>query len=314
MKRVEIYILTGFLGSGKTTLLQKLLAEEKRNNRRVAVLMNELGEFSVDSGALPEDTLLKELLNGCVCCTIQAQLEEQLLNINNEYDLDVIYLEATGAAHPIEALESCMSPMVVKYMNVQAIISVVDAKRWHNKQKISIRLRKLMDEQTRHADVILINKADCVNEEELTQVRSEIKELNPQAKKIIAKFAQFDLTELKQEAVVQRGHHQPAHVYDHLHVHAFVYEFSKPVNQSLFEKWLETVPGNLYRAKGFIGLSGKKGLFMMQYSFGIPMFMPVTREFPMNMVFIGEGLDHKWIVNELNALEAKSNIAALRKE
>ena len=36
------------LGSGKSTLLQNLLLAEKKN-RKVAVLMNEIGEYSVDT-------------------------------------------------------------------------------------------------------------------------------------------------------------------------------------------------------------------------------------------------------------------------
>ncbi len=49
MNKVEIHILGGFLGSGKSTLLQNLLLAEKKKKRKVAVLMNEIGEYSVDT-------------------------------------------------------------------------------------------------------------------------------------------------------------------------------------------------------------------------------------------------------------------------
>lgn len=64
--------------------------------------MNELGQVSIDSSFVPGNTPLQELLNGCICCTIQGELTYKLYQMVDEYDLDCIYIEATGAAHPIE--------------------------------------------------------------------------------------------------------------------------------------------------------------------------------------------------------------------
>lgn len=47
-ERIPVTVLTGFLGSGKTTLLQRLLTGEE--GAGVAVLMNELGEVSLEIG------------------------------------------------------------------------------------------------------------------------------------------------------------------------------------------------------------------------------------------------------------------------
>ena len=78
MKKTEIYILGGFLGSGKTTLLRNILQQEKEEGRKVAVLLNELGSVSIDSGLIDDNVPLKELVDGCICCTIQDKLEVQL--------------------------------------------------------------------------------------------------------------------------------------------------------------------------------------------------------------------------------------------
>ena len=88
MEKVEVFILSGFLGSGKTTLLQNILTQEKELGRNVAVVMNELGQVSIDSNAVSENTPLKELLNGCVCCTIQGQLEVHLQGLLQEHFLN----------------------------------------------------------------------------------------------------------------------------------------------------------------------------------------------------------------------------------
>jgi G3E family GTPase len=61
MEKTEVFILAGFLGSGKTTLLKHLLEDERRLERKTAVIMNELGKVSIDSNEVEEDVTLKEL-------------------------------------------------------------------------------------------------------------------------------------------------------------------------------------------------------------------------------------------------------------
>lgn len=122
MKNVEINILSGFLGSGKTTLLQKILEKEQRGRKKVAVVMNEIGQVSIDSDSVPKNTPLKELLNGCVCCTLSDQLEVQISELLNQYDLDAIYIETTGIAHPIEVLDSCLSPLLAEKVRIHSLL------------------------------------------------------------------------------------------------------------------------------------------------------------------------------------------------
>ena len=155
MKQVEIYILSGFLGAGKTTLLQKALEEEQRNGRKSRVVMNEIGQVSIDSDAVPNGTPLKELLNGCVCCTLSDKLEVQLSELLNQYDLDVIYIETTGAAHPVEVLDACLSPLLAEKVRIHSIITLIDAALWLERHKLKIPLRKLITEQVEHADIII---------------------------------------------------------------------------------------------------------------------------------------------------------------
>ena len=61
MKKTEIYILGGFLGSGKTTLLRNILLQEKDKGRKVAVLLNELGSVSIDSGLIDDECAVKRI-------------------------------------------------------------------------------------------------------------------------------------------------------------------------------------------------------------------------------------------------------------
>lgn len=82
-------------------------------------MMNELGKVSIDSDVVDEDVPLKELLDGCICCTISDKLEAQLQELLMADKPEAIYIETTGAAHPIEVLDSILSPLFAERMLVK---------------------------------------------------------------------------------------------------------------------------------------------------------------------------------------------------
>jgi G3E family GTPase len=308
MKKVEVFILSGFLGSGKTTLLTNLLAQEKELDRKVAVVMNELGSVSIDSAAIKEDTPLKELLNGCVCCTIQGQLEVHLQGLLQENELDSIYIETTGVAHPIEVLDACLSPLFADQLVVQSIITMVDAKRWQERESISIRLHKLLQEQVRHADVILINKVDQLSESEQAQTVMEILAINPKGRCLLTQYARVGLNALKLERPQKVEARESTHVEQDLHVKSYVHQFSVPLDLDLFEKWLKGMPDTIYRIKGYLKFTHSQHIYLFQYSYGMPIYMKEQMDYPMNVVFIGEDISREWLKNEMNRLEVLSTL------
>ncbi|HZH61327.1 MAG TPA: GTP-binding protein [Metabacillus sp.] len=306
MKQVEVYILSGFLGAGKTTLLQNILSEEQQSGRKIAVIMNELGEVSIDSDVIPEETPLKELLNGCVCCTIQGQLEVQLENMLREYDLDAIYIETTGVAHPIEVLDACLSPLFADSLDIRAILTIVDAKRWQNRASLSIQLRKLLMEQVEHADVVLVNKIDTLSENEKAAIISEIQSFNPKGKLFMTEFARIPLSSFQTSKINKKYPHEQAHVHNHLHLRSYVHSFLKPVDLEKFEQFLREMPDTIFRIKGYIRFSHSKDSFLFQYSYGMPLYMKEPMNRKQTLVFIGENLDHITLQNQLTALEIKT--------
>ncbi len=74
MQGVTVDIITGFLGSGKTTLIKHVL-ENGLQNRRVAVVVNDIGTLNLDGRVLEGVNVdrMVELSNGCICCSISYQ-------------------------------------------------------------------------------------------------------------------------------------------------------------------------------------------------------------------------------------------------
>jgi G3E family GTPase len=303
MSKVEVYILSGFLGSGKTTLLRNILKQEQEKKRKIAVVMNEVGSVSIDSDAVPDDIPLKELLNGCVCCTIQDQFEVQLHSLLQEYALDAVYIETTGVAHPVEVLDACLSPLFADKVDVRGIISLVDAKRWKDRQQLSPQLQVLLKEQIRHADVVLINKIDDLTEREKASLSFEIQSLNPQAITILTTYAQVNLEDIQKVKLVTKEPHQQAQLHQQLRIKTYVHTFTRPVDVEKFEKWLQNLPDTIYRMKGYLRFNHLDGLYSFQYSYGMPIYMKEIMNVPMNLVIIGDALNKEQLKKELEQIE-----------
>jgi G3E family GTPase len=306
MKSVEIFILAGFLGAGKTTLLQRILEKEQEKERKVAVIMNEMGQISIDSDSIPENIPFKELLNGCVCCTISDKLEIQLSELLNQYELDVIYIEATGVAHPVEVLDACLSPLLADKIRIQAIITLLDATCWMDRHKLKISLQKLITEQVKHADTIVLNKIDRISKENQTVIENELHTMNPTGKIIPTKFASINLSTIQHVKGIKQGEHEKAHAIDHLHIKTYVHTFSHPINEKFFEDFLRTMPESIYRIKGYICFTGKPETFLFQYAYGMPWHTKSGLKMNKTLVFIGDGIDHSNLQKTLNDLEKNS--------
>ncbi|MGM0854319.1 MAG: CobW family GTP-binding protein [Bacillota bacterium] len=300
----DVYILSGFLGSGKTTLLKDLLQALKDQNKKPAVLMNELGSVSIDSDEVEKDTALRELLDGCICCTISEKLESQLQELLLNENFDVLVIETTGAAHPVEVVDSILSPLFANQFEFRGIVTVVDGLQWRNRGEFSPAVLHLMREQIRHAQYIVANKMDLLSEMEQGTFSYELQQINPIAKVYLTNYSKVSMTDLfSLKADNRNGSYEKASIGEHLTLQAIVYTFNGSVKGEAFEEWVKNQPDSIYRMKGYVPLQGRKNPTLFQYSYGMPLFMPGDMKYPTNFVIIGEDLHKSEVIRSLQEID-----------
>ncbi|WP_050615291.1 CobW family GTP-binding protein [Bacillus testis] len=310
MKKAEVYIIGGFLGSGKTTLLQHIMKQERKEGRKIAVLLNELGSISIDSAIIEEEGVpFRELFDGCICCTISEKVEAQLQSLTQENDLDAIYIETTGAAHPVEVVDSILSPLLVEALEYRGILTVVDISRWADRDKLAPQIRQLMIEQIAHADTIVLNKVDLVSEQQSGSILFEIQSLNSEALCLFTHEGKIALVDFQQRTIKKDPKTGDSkHSIADLQLQTVLYTFNTSIQYESFEKWLRALPDTVYRIKGYIGFTHSQYPFLFQYSYGTPVMLQELIKMPLNLVMIGQGLDEDLIHKGLHALEKEMEV------
>jgi G3E family GTPase len=170
---VNVLCIAGFLGSGKTTVLLEVARALTEAGARVAVIENEIGEVGVDGGYVREQGLpVQEIFGGCICCTLQAGLVQTLGTLTDTYAPDWVLLEPTGLAAPADILGLVADN--VDDLDVLRVLTVVDAARWPMLREV---VEPLVTSQLESADVVAVNKADEVSEEDLEAVLASVRGL-----------------------------------------------------------------------------------------------------------------------------------------
>lgn len=290
----DVYLLSGFLGSGKTSLLMNLIAQLKEQGKKPAVLMNEFGSISIDSDTVgtSDNIPLKELLNGCICCTGSEQTEAQLQGLLEENeDIDVILIETTGAAHPVEALDAIYSPLFADRLNIKGIVTVADSKRWLEREKLTPQIRSLFIEQIRHAHIILANKADLLTDSEMATVTMEIANLNEHAPIIQTKNADISFSFIEETlGKMDKPSGKSVVSGRNLPLSSKLISFDNPVDKDQFEDWIRSLPDTVYRMKGYVPVKDNKNPYLFQYAYGMVNWLPEYVKMEPKLVIIGEGI------------------------
>jgi len=219
--RLPVTVLSGFLGAGKTTVLSHIL--NNRENRRVAVIVNDMSEVNIDAAMVKNEISLNrseeklvEMSNGCICCTLREDLLIEVRKLAEEGRFDYILIESTGISEPLPVAETFTfadesGQSLADVAKLDTMVTVVDAANFLNDYNQANYLQDgtehlgeddertvadLLVDQIEFADVILVSKTDLVSKAHTKQVLAVIRSLNTEAKILPISEGAIDLAEV----------------------------------------------------------------------------------------------------------------------
>ena len=284
---INVYIVSGFLGAGKTTFIQKLLSEKKFE--KVMLLENEFGEVGVDSAFFSKNLAVREINNGCICCSLQGDFEEALEEIE-EMEVTDLIIEPSGVGKLSEIINVIRADDDFRIVSHICIVDVKTCRKYHQN------FGEYFNDQVKAANAIILSHVDVADEKKIEEARELVRELNEEAEILDSPIAEYPIEELL-DVIVNGGdilpefeeeddddddheheheHHHHDHDHEHHHHHhhhhhhgedddddedeIFKNQIIRPEHVFTEEELaaaLTNVDGDIIRIKGYV--HGEKG-------------------------------------------------------
>jgi G3E family GTPase len=295
----DLYLISGFLGAGKTSTLQSLLSSPADLSGTL-VIVNEAGRLGLD-GRLVERAWIpvRELSNGCVCCTLRTELVELLRLLLSEAEPPArIILEASGLANPLAVVGAVRR--FVDRLGLIKTVAVVEVELWEARAVLGPAFR----DGLAAADLVILNKIDTVASEAAEGYLKEIVAERPGLAVVAASYGRIDpeLFLRPPESGPLQGSSEEALPGDWLSTGL---EVDRPIPRAAWEaflgRWghrLERLKGQLLLDDGQAYIDGVRGRLSLREA--LP-GVPGTR-----LVLIGRGWPEAELEAALAALAASA--------
>ncbi len=221
MTRVDI--ISGFLGAGKTSFIKKLL-ESGVNKEKTVLIENEYGEIGIDGGFLKDSGIqIKEMMAGCICCSLQGDFTESLKEILTTYAPQRVIIEPSGVGKLSDIIKAVQDVQDELNVTQNFAITVVDAK----KAKIYAKnFGEFFDNQIRYAKTIVLSRTDILGADKINEAVEIVKKINPDATIITTPISELraeKLTEILESPIdlekelLDEWKKEAEHDHDHVH-------------------------------------------------------------------------------------------------
>ena len=273
--RLPVTVLSGFLGAGKTTILSHIL--NNRENKKVAVIVNDMSEINIDSEILRSEVSLNrseeklvEMSNGCICCTLREDLLEEVTKLAKEGRFDYLVIESTGISEPLPVAETFTfadenGVALSDIADLDTMVTVVDAVNFLKDYDEAKYLQEtgeslgeedersvadLLVDQVEFADLILISKTDLASASDIARLTAILKTLNTHAKIYPIANGKVDINEVLNTGLFnfQRAQQAPGWLKEMRGEHlpetqeygiaSFCYEARRPFHPDRFHDFL----------------------------------------------------------------------------
>lgn len=267
--QIPLVIITGYLGSGKTTFLKNILEQHSRS-QNIGIIQNEFAPGDVDGKDLQRTLLPFKLMSinrGSVfCACLISDFHKLLLKFIEEEKPDVLFLEATGLADPINLGEIVQHQNLVNRVFLNSTWCIIDSSMFLKMIHSTTRMKH----QIQVADQIILNKTDKVSKEEIEEVKSSIVKINPFARVHTSTYCDISISmdKLKKSGQTDHGSQFFSIASQNNRPNIFTY-FIKSGKKGTLQNMISFLQDNtskLMRVKGV--LVTQNGILYVQSCFG----------------------------------------------
>lgn len=203
---INVYIISGFLGAGKTTFIQKFLTEKKFS--KVMLLENEFGEVGVDGAFFDSALNVKEINNGCICCSLRGDFETALEEIE-DMDVTDLIIEPSGVGKLSDILNVVKEDEDFRVVSHVCVVDVKTCKKYHKNFK------EYFDDQVKAANAVILSHVDVASDK-VEAAKEIIHEINDDVLVIDKPIETYSIEELMD--LIVAGHEEECeceHHHDH---------------------------------------------------------------------------------------------------